>query len=215
MSWTALHSSFTSRSCGCSVGSAWQLKTLVSLVLCSLMVTSLTSPGVALAETEATEATEVAQETQPPFLSSEGAGTDPAPSLSSFNDEVASEPVLVTDPDLAAAVSDLAAAVATLQDTRADFEGISNVEQLDGPSDSEQESAIADSGPLQRTSEGETSGTQTVVVRDDAAKIREFDYEAPECILYAGLGLCCGAVLGLVFTLGVSTNEQRGVNVHE
>lgn len=212
MSWTALHSSFTSRSCGCSVGSAWQLRTLLGLVLCSLTVISPTLPGVALAETEATEAT---PETQPPFLSSEGTGLDPVPSSDLSDYESALEPVLVTDPDLAAAVSDLAAAVATLQETSANTEDVSQDGQSDEPADSEQEPAGTDSGRVQEPSQGEASRAEDVAGGDDEAQVRELDYESPESILYAGLGLCCGSVLGAVYSLGVSTSEQRCVISHE
>lgn len=66
----------------------------------------------------------------------------------------------------------------------------------DAPSDS----GSGDSSSV--ATEGDSSDAEDVAAVDDETEVRRFDYEAPETIIYVGLGCCVGALLGVVFSDG-------------
>lgn len=84
--------------------------------------------------------------------------------------------------------------------------GAENVpETVSGNEAASDSDAPSDSGscdPSADAPEGDSSDSQDVAAVDDEAEVRRFDYEAPETIIYVGLGCCVGALLGVVFSDG-------------
>lgn len=62
------------------------------------------------------------------------------------------------------------------------------------------QSATADSADGGDVDPGQSATTGEVADADVQADLRSFDYEARYVIAYAGIGICCGALLGDVFT---------------
>lgn len=76
------------------------------------------------------------------------------------------------------------------------------VSRDEGTSDTDAPSYSGSGDPSADAPEGESGDAQDVDAVDDEAEVRRFDYEAPETVIYVGVGCCLGALLGVVFNDG-------------